>query len=68
MEEAAAIFDVWQTAKAPHIGTWIVPGGSVVDIDDGLARGDEMFLSKYTEAGGNAREFVQKSMLQTVAM
>ncbi|KAI0731064.1 mitochondrial ribosomal death-associated protein 3-domain-containing protein [Earliella scabrosa] len=51
VEEAAAIFDVWQTAKAPHI-----------------ARGDEMFLSKYTEAGGNAREFVQKSMLQTVAM
>lgn len=32
------------------------------------ARGDEMFLAKYTEAGGNAREFVQRGLLQTVAM
>ncbi|EJF64026.1 hypothetical protein DICSQDRAFT_53564 [Dichomitus squalens LYAD-421 SS1] len=33
-----------------------------------VARGDEVFLTKYTEAGGNAREFVRKSLLQTVAM
>ncbi|KAI0664394.1 mitochondrial ribosomal death-associated protein 3-domain-containing protein [Cubamyces menziesii] len=31
-------------------------------------RGDELFLSKYTEASGNAREFVEKGLLQTVAM
>ncbi|KAI0761832.1 mitochondrial ribosomal death-associated protein 3-domain-containing protein [Trametes elegans] len=33
-----------------------------------LPQGDEPFLTKYTEAGGNAREFVQKGLLQTVAM
>ncbi|KAI0630734.1 mitochondrial ribosomal death-associated protein 3-domain-containing protein [Trametes polyzona] len=33
-----------------------------------IPRGDEMFLAKYTEAGGNAREFVKKGLLQTVAM
>ncbi|KAI0741258.1 mitochondrial ribosomal death-associated protein 3-domain-containing protein [Daedaleopsis nitida] len=51
VDEAASIFEVWQSTKALHI-----------------TRGDETFLSKYTEAGGNAREFVQKSLLQTVAM
>ncbi|KAI0793800.1 mitochondrial ribosomal death-associated protein 3-domain-containing protein [Fomes fomentarius] len=51
VEEAASIFDVWQSTNALHIN-----------------RGDEMFLSKYTEAGGNAREFVQRGLLQTVAM
>ncbi|KAI0642367.1 mitochondrial ribosomal death-associated protein 3-domain-containing protein [Trametes meyenii] len=33
-----------------------------------IPRGDEIFLAKYTESGGNAREFVQKGLLQTVAM
>ncbi|KAI0358308.1 hypothetical protein OH77DRAFT_1421633 [Trametes cingulata] len=33
-----------------------------------IPRGDEMFLAKYTEAGGNAREFVKKGLLQTIAM
>ncbi|KAI0831871.1 mitochondrial ribosomal death-associated protein 3-domain-containing protein [Trametes gibbosa] len=33
-----------------------------------LPRGDEIFLAKYTEAGGNAREFVKKGLLQTVTM
>ncbi|KAI0718085.1 mitochondrial ribosomal death-associated protein 3-domain-containing protein [Cerioporus squamosus] len=51
VDEAASIFDVWQSAKALHI-----------------SRGDEMFLSKFTESGGNAREFVKKALLQTVAM
>ncbi|RPD64029.1 hypothetical protein L226DRAFT_533343 [Lentinus tigrinus ALCF2SS1-7] len=51
VDEAASIFDVWQSAKALHV-----------------SRGDEMFLSKFTESGGNAREFVQKALLQTVAM
>ncbi|KAM5544215.1 hypothetical protein V8D89_001875 [Ganoderma adspersum] len=51
VDEAASIFEVWQNAKALHVG-----------------RGDEAFLSKYTEAGGNAREFVKKSLLQTITM
>ncbi|KAI0369803.1 hypothetical protein BV20DRAFT_967474 [Pilatotrama ljubarskyi] len=33
-----------------------------------VPRGDEIFLAKYTEAGGNAREFVNKGLLQTIAM
>ncbi|TFK92598.1 hypothetical protein K466DRAFT_480314 [Polyporus arcularius HHB13444] len=33
-----------------------------------IPRGDETFLSKFTESGGNAREFVKKALLQTVAL
>ena len=33
-----------------------------------LDRDDEMFLTKYTAACGNAREFVRKGLLETVAM
>ncbi|KAI8985668.1 mitochondrial ribosomal death-associated protein 3-domain-containing protein [Trametes punicea] len=33
-----------------------------------LPRSDEIFLAKYTEAGGNAGKFVKNGLLQTVAM
>ncbi|KAH9849892.1 mitochondrial ribosomal death-associated protein 3-domain-containing protein [Lenzites betulinus] len=33
-----------------------------------LPHADEIFLAKYTESGGNAREFVQKGLLQTVTL
>ncbi len=67
VDEAASIFDVWQSINALHISTcsFLYP----IIVAKGIAdRGDEMFLSKYTEAGGNAREFVQRGLLQTVAM
>jgi hypothetical protein len=32
----------------------------------GLAANDELFLSKYTEASGNARNFVWKGLLSTL--
>ncbi|EIW58398.1 mitochondrial 37S ribosomal protein RSM23 [Trametes versicolor FP-101664 SS1] len=33
-----------------------------------IPRGDEIFLAKYTESGGNAREFVKKGILQTATL
>ncbi|KAH9921716.1 mitochondrial ribosomal death-associated protein 3-domain-containing protein [Epithele typhae] len=33
-----------------------------------LAHGDETFMNKYTQAGGNARRFVQNGLLHSIAM
>ncbi|CAL1715369.1 unnamed protein product [Somion occarium] len=49
IDEAASLFDVWNTDKALH---------SLPD--------DDLFMSKYSEASGNARAFVWKGLLATL--
>lgn len=42
----------------------VPPGLTPTCIDSG----DELFMSKYSEAGGNARDFVWKGLLATMTM
>jgi len=61
VNEAASLFEVWMKDKALHSSTYTSDDG----ISD-LAAYDEMFLSKYSESSGNARDFVWKGFLATL--
>jgi small subunit ribosomal protein S29 len=37
-----------------------------IEVDSSAAANDELFLAKYTESGGNARDFVWKGLLSTL--
>ena len=71
--EAASVFDVWMKDKAisrsayhpvllGRCSTSLIPPSACTD------SGDELFMSKYSEAGGNARDFVWKGILATTAL
>ena len=67
--EAASVFDVWMKDKA------ISRGADYLALPRGLSphpihadSGDELFMSKYSEAGGNARDFVWKGLLATLTL
>ncbi|KAA1468983.1 hypothetical protein DENSPDRAFT_857644 [Dentipellis sp. KUC8613] len=50
VNEAASLFEVWMKDKALHT----------------TGHDDELFMSKYTESAGNARDFVWKGLLSTL--
>ncbi|KAH9479917.1 37S ribosomal protein S23, mitochondrial [Psilocybe cubensis] len=50
MQEALAVFEIWKKRMA-------------IGKDNSFY--DEIFLSKYTESGGNARDFIWKGLLST---
>ncbi|KAH9933487.1 mitochondrial ribosomal death-associated protein 3-domain-containing protein [Fomitopsis serialis] len=59
VSEAASLFEVWMQDKALHTGE--------VRVNDELRSvpNDELFMSKYAEADGNPRAFVQNGLLAT---
>ncbi|THH17829.1 hypothetical protein EW146_g3049 [Bondarzewia mesenterica] len=54
MGEAASLFEVWMKDFA------------LLEKGSNIRSTDELFLSKYTESGGNARDFVWKGLLSTL--
>ncbi|TFY79925.1 hypothetical protein EWM64_g4084 [Hericium alpestre] len=50
VDEAASLFEVWMKNKTLHT----------------QSNNDELFMAKYAESGGNARDFVWKGLLSTL--
>lgn len=73
VSEAASLFDVWMKdgaipRGAYHIfGLQMVPPGLITPPTH-TDSGDELFMSKYSEAGGNPRSFVWKGLLATMTL
>ncbi|KAF8889525.1 mitochondrial ribosomal death-associated protein 3-domain-containing protein [Gymnopilus junonius] len=59
LEEAIGVFEVWK-------GTEVIGTGTASSADNFFY--DEAFLGKYTESGGNARDFVWKGILGSLDM
>lgn len=66
--EAASLFDVWMKDKAISRGMQpklcLDCPAHLIYVDSG----DELFMSKYSEAGGNPRDFVWKGLLATMTL
>jgi small subunit ribosomal protein S29 len=67
VEEAAAIFELWMKDRAMHscelVSFFMLLDANVLGF---TAANDELFLAKYTEASGNARDFTMKGILSTL--
>jgi len=61
IKEAASLFEVWMDDKALHSGEVRGENGELQSVPN-----DDLFMSKYCEAGGNARSFVWRSLLSTL--
>ena len=71
--EAASVFDVWMKDEAiPRSAYYPVflRHGSIrlIPSPTRIGSGDELFMSKYSEASGNPRDFVWKGILATMAL
>ncbi|KAH9947031.1 mitochondrial ribosomal death-associated protein 3-domain-containing protein [Amylocystis lapponica] len=60
--EAASLFEVWAEDKALHSGEVRGEDGELHSVPN-----DELFMTKYCEAAGNARAFVWKGLLSTLS-
>ncbi|KAI0918027.1 hypothetical protein AcW1_007009 [Taiwanofungus camphoratus] len=61
VNEAASLFEVWMDDKALHSGETRRDDGELRSVPN-----DELFMTKYSEASGNARAFVWKGLLSTL--
>lgn len=70
VQEAMEVFDLWSKDNAIPSGTsssisrWVK---AIYDIDVRVAPTDELFMSKYSESCGNARDFVWKGLLASLS-
>ena len=65
VNEAASLFGVWNKNKSFHTRE-LGAASRWIDTDHSPAGSDEFFLAKYTESGGNPRDFVWKGLLSTL--
>lgn len=66
MEEAATIYDLWHKDNALHTRMSLFLSLKDLTSCHVADSNDELFLSKYTEACGNARRFVWDGLLRTM--
>ncbi|KZT07490.1 uncharacterized protein LAESUDRAFT_698797 [Laetiporus sulphureus 93-53] len=62
VNEAASIFEVWMEDQALHSGEVKGEKGDLHSVPN-----DDVFMTKYCEASGNARAFVWKALLGTIS-
>ena len=65
VNEAASLFEVWNKNKSFHTREFTIVS-NWIELDHHSAGNDELFLAKYTESGGNPRDFVWKGLLSTL--
>lgn len=65
ISEAAALFEVWSKDNALHAREWHDLNYGSHSLTFFVGQTDENFLTMYTEASGNPRDFVWKGMLSS---